>query len=559
MDRVFNKSSFGTLASHFKSIKRTEIVKFVLLSCLIVLIAPIIENSLYLFSFNYVVYEDFVSWYFPVGFRVVCYLFFPLRYWPALAVGFTLGQISYVWYFYDVPLDDALYRLVSFACREFLILTPLLLAKLFKVRLDIQTVKSAVTVLFIAISYRFIRSMLIILPSDSQNKYRLIADEDRFEMMLAHQLGGIITTLIMLLFAFHAKTIYQQLNKLITKEVSTLLVQLCFCLTVFIGVYLFEPKSLYLLRMLAIFPLIWFSYRYGALGALSYASVTVISLLINVYGVNETELLLTTQLYIISYSVLALLLSAFVTELNKSKSALLEQNKELIELSTLTQNLASKVVNVQESERSQLSQELHDDIGQNLTALKTNIAILEKKTANHNELASTITRLQNVSSHMYDSVYRLMHWLRPRLLDELGLEAALKSELFSEHLNEAGIAYQCKISGPIDNLNDDFKIAIFRICQEASTNAVKHSLATEFSIDITYLQNKLEVIINDNGIGLSAQPNSNSKGGFGVLGIVERVSVLNGKTQFKNGECGGLTIMINFTTTHNGYSAVAIN
>jgi len=340
MDRVFNKNYFVPPALKLKSPQRSDIVKFVLFSCLIVLIAPVIENSLYLFSFNYVVYEDFVSWYFPVGFRVVCYLFFPLRYWPALTVGFTLGQISYVWYYYDVPMNDLAYRLLRAATREYMILTPLILAKLFKVRLDIQTVKSAVTVLFIAISYRFIRSMLIILPSDSQNKYRLIADEDRFEMMLAHQLGGIITTLIMLLFAFHAKTIYQQLNKLITKEVGTLLVQLCFCLTVFIGVYLFEPKSLYLLRMLAIFPLIWFSYRYGALGALSYASVTVISLLINVYGVNETELLLTTQLYIISYSVLALLLSAFVTELNKSKSALLEQNKELIELSTLTQNLA---------------------------------------------------------------------------------------------------------------------------------------------------------------------------------------------------------------------------
>ncbi len=547
MDRVFNKNYFVPPALKLKNPQRSDIVKFVLFSCLIVLIAPVIENSLYLFSFNYVVYEDFVSWYFPVGFRVVCYLFFPLRYWPALTVGFTLGQISYVWYYYNVPMNDLAYRLLRAATREYMILTPLILAKLFKVRLDIQTVKSAVTVLFIAISYRFIRSMLIILPSDSQNKYRLIADEDRFEMMLAHQLGGIITTLIMLLFAFHAKTIYQQLNKLITKEVGTLLVQLCFCLTVFIGVYLFEPKSLYLLRMLAIFPLIWFSYRYGALGALSYASVTVISLLINVYGMNETELLLTTQLYIISYSVLALLLSAFVTELNKSKSALLEQNKELIELSTLTQNLATKVVNVQESERSQLSQELHDDIGQNLTALKTNIAILEKKTANHNELASTITRLQNVSSHMYDSVYRLMHWLRPRLLDELGLEAALKSELFSEHLNEAGIAYQCNINGPIDSLNDDFKIAIFRICQEASTNAVKHSLATEFSIDITYQESELEIIISDNGIGLPEHKNSNSKGGFGVLGIVERVSVLKGKTLFKNGECGGLTIMINFT------------
>ncbi|MEQ3442892.1 MASE1 domain-containing protein [Pseudoalteromonas sp. BZP1] len=546
MDRVFNKNYFVPLALKFKSTQRSDIVKFALFSCLIVLIAPVIENSLYLFSFNYVVYEDFVSWYFPVGFRVVCYLFFPLRYWPALTVGFTLGQISYVWYYYNVPMNDLAYRLLRAATREYMILTPLILAKLFKVRLDIQTVKSAVTVLFIAISYRFIRSMLIILPSDSQNKYRLIADENRFEMMLAHQLGGIITTLIMLLFAFHAKTIYQQLNKLITKEVSTLLVQLCFCLTVFIGVYLFEPKSLYLLRMLAIFPLIWFSYRYGALGALSYASVTVISLLINVYGVNETELLLTTQLYIISYSVLALLLSAFVTELNESKSALLEQNKELIELSTLTQNLATKVVNVQESERSQLSQELHDDIGQNLTALKTNIAILEKKTANHNELASTITRLQNVSSHMYDSVYRLMHWLRPRLLDELGLEAALKSELFSEHLNEAGIAYQCKISGPIDSLNDDFKIAIFRICQEASTNAVKHSLATEFSIDITYQENELEIIICDNGMGLHEQEHTHPKSGFGVTGIIERVTLLNGKCLFLNKNNHGLCIEIRF-------------
>ncbi|HAU04510.1 MAG TPA: hypothetical protein DCS78_06545, partial [Pseudoalteromonas shioyasakiensis] len=145
MDRVFNRNYFVPLALKLKSTQRSDIVKFVLFSCLIVLIAPVIENSLYLFSFNYVVYEDFVSWYFPVGFRVVCYLFFPLRYWPALAVGFTLGQISYVWYFYDVPLDDLLYRLVSYACREFLILTPLVLAKLFKVRLDIQTVKSAVT------------------------------------------------------------------------------------------------------------------------------------------------------------------------------------------------------------------------------------------------------------------------------------------------------------------------------------------------------------------------------------------------------------------------------
>ncbi len=93
-------------------------------------------------------------------------------------------------------------------------------------------------------------------------------------------------------------------------------------------------------------------------------------------------------------------------------------------------------------------------------------------------------------------------------------------KFYEEHLEFTG-----NRSGPIDSLNDDFKIAIFRICQEASTNAVKHSLATEYSTDITYLQNKLKVIICDNGIGLSEQSNSNSKGGFGVLGIVERVSV----------------------------------
>lgn len=548
MDGVLRHFHYQFLSHKLNSLSATQIVKFLLLSLLIVIVAPIIETLLYLFSFNYVVYEDFVSWYFPVGFRVICYLFLPLRYWPALTIGFTLGQIFYVWYYYDVALDNLCYRLLSSASREYMILTPLILAKLLKVRLDIKTLRSAVSVIFIAISYRFIRSMLIVLPEGTKNKYALIAAEDRFEMMLAHQLGGILTTLLLLLLAFYVKTLFEQRKYLLKSKNIMLAFQLTLCFMAFYSTFLIEPKSVYLLRMLAIFPLLWFSFQFGALGALSYGTLTAVTLLVNVFAVNETELLLTTQLYLISYSVLALLLSALITELNHSKGELLKQNQELVTLSALTQNLATKVVHVQESERSQLSQELHDDIGQNLTALKTNIAILAKKTQHHDELSNTITRLENVSSTMYDSVYRLMHWLRPRLLDELGLAAALQSELFSEHLAEAGIAYQCHITGPINDLSDEFQIAIFRICQEASTNAVKHSLATQLEVNITLNNDLLTITINDNGIGLNGQQQLESKSGFGMDGIRERVSLLNGNCQFTHNVSGGLAINIHFDT-----------
>lgn len=546
MERVIAGIKLQHLLSQIEAITPTQIKRYLIICALIIFLAPAVEIGFYLFSFNFVVYENFVSWYFPVGVRVVCYLFFPLRYWPALTIGFTLGQIIYTWHFYDEALSDIPYRLAKYMLLEYLILLPVIAIKLLKIPINISTVKNAVIVIFAAISYRLIRSTILIAFSDRNDKYRLIADEDRFEMILAHQLGGIVTILIMLLLFFSGKMLYKNCRSLISKDSIQLIAQLIICLCLFITAYQLEPKSLYLLRMLAIFPLIWFSYSFGALGALSYGSITVITLLVNVYGSSQTELMLNTQLYIITFSVLAILLSAFVTELNKSKAALLNQNKELIELSTLTQNLATKVVNVQESERSQLSQELHDDIGQNLTALKTNIAILEKKSATHNELDNTILRLKNVSNHMYDSVYRLMHWLRPRLLDELGLSTALKSELFSENLKDAGVSYNCKINGSIDTLTEDYKIAIFRICQEASTNTIKHSLATEFSINITYLENQLEIIIRDNGIGLPEQ--SNSIVGFGVLGIAERVSVLNGKCYFTNSKNGGLTININFIT-----------
>lgn len=548
MERVIAGIKLQHLLPQIKAITPTQVKRYLIACTLIIFLAPAIEIGFYLFSFNFVVYENFVSWYFPAGVRVVCYLFFPLRYWPALTIAFTLGQILYTWHFYDEALSDIPYRLAKSMLREYLILLPVIAIKLLKIPLNINTVKNAVIVIFAAISYRLIRSIIIIAFNDRNNKYRLIADEERFEMILAHQLGGIIPILIMLLLFFSGMVLYKKWHILISENSAKLIGQLIICLCLFITAYQLEPKSLYLLRMLAIFPLIWFSYSFGALGALSYGSITVITLLVNVYGSSHTELMLNTQLYIITYSVLAILLSAFVTELNKSKTALLNQNKELIELSSLTQNLATKVVNVQESERSQLSQELHDDIGQNLTALKTNIAILEKKSASYNELDNTILRLKNVSNHMYDSVYRLMHWLRPRLLDELGLEAALKSELFSENLKDAGVSYSCKINGPVDTLTENYKIAIFRICQEASTNTMKHSLATEFSIDIAYNRDQLEIIIKDNGIGLFEQSNSNFNSGFGIIGIYERVAVLNGECKFKNNTNGGLTITIQFTT-----------
>ncbi|MEI8642377.1 histidine kinase [Pseudoalteromonas sp. Hal099] len=165
------------------------------------------------------------------------------------------------------------------------------------------------------------------------------------------------------------------------------------------------------------------------------------------------------------------------------------------------------MVTVQENERKHLSQELHDELGQNLTALKTDLAILSHIS---NEKTQTfVTTLKNNANAMYDSVYQLMHYLRPRELDELGLKKAMVQGRLKSLLNQANISYE--VSFTLEQaLSKEHEIAVYRICQEAVTNCIKHSNANLLTINIKSSEHFSELEIRDNGDSVKLTDNTGS-------------------------------------------------
>jgi len=194
------------------------------------------------------------------------------------------------------------------------------------------------------------------------------------------------------------------------------------------------------------------------------------------------------------------------------------------------------MVTVQENERKHLSQELHDELGQNLTALKTDLAILSHIS---NEKTQTfVTTLKNNANAMYDSVYQLMHYLRPRELDELGLKKAMIQGRLKSLLNQANISYEVSFTLQ-QALSKEHEIAVYRICQEAVTNCIKHSNANSLTITIKSSEHFIELEISDNGDGVKLTDNT---GHYGLAFMQERSSALGGSFEVINN--GGFTIKV---------------
>ncbi|HQM88177.1 MAG TPA: sensor histidine kinase [Methylotenera sp.] len=206
---------------------------------------------------------------------------------------------------------------------------------------------------------------------------------------------------------------------------------------------------------------------------------------------------------------------------------------------------------MQESERKRIARDLHDDLGQYLSAIKAQAASLLVELDSATEIHLTAKSIAASADHAYVATRNLMHSLRPVALDDLGLSAAL------EHLVDTwqSINFEAKrvnpetkhtnyilaIEGDIDELKDSAKIAIFRIIQEALTNCAKHAHANTIHVSIVKHQENLKLSIIDDGIGCDTKLPTF---GFGLLGIQERVDALNGQLQIISGHKLGLKMFI---------------
>ena len=183
--------------------------------------------------------------------------------------------------------------------------------------------------------------------------------------------------------------------------------------------------------------------------------------------------------------------------------------------------LSQQLVNTQEEERKNLSRELHDHIAQVLTGLRMELGRIERASA---AAGPAVAECKKLVDDMFRTVRNLALGLRPSMLDDFGLQAALEWHA-RDFMSRYAITVDLKMDGEFDTLPDKHRTCVYRIVQEAMTNCVRHAQAKNIQIGLMAEGDQLRVSISDDGVGLDP---AHRRKGLGLRGIDERVRELRG-------------------------------
>lgn len=211
---------------------------------------------------------------------------------------------------------------------------------------------------------------------------------------------------------------------------------------------------------------------------------------------------------------------------------------------------ATLITRVQEEERRRLSRELHDDTAQALIALALGLDGLERAlgTLDLSEKdREWLASLQKLAAHTLEGVRRACRDLRPSVLDDLGLRAAL--EWLSDSSSSRGVPCTFTYRGTPLVTKPEEEIAIFRIVQEALSNIWRHSKATQAEIELAYLPEKLHIAIHDNGKGFASQKTldiaRNPQSSLGLIGMRERAALIGATLTIRSSIGNGCHVELN--------------
>lgn len=203
--------------------------------------------------------------------------------------------------------------------------------------------------------------------------------------------------------------------------------------------------------------------------------------------------------------------------------------------------LGRAVWRVQEDERRRLARELHDGVGQNLTALKHRLAMLGAGLApGQDALRAQLEAAIALTSATLDDTRELSRLLRPPILDDLGLEPALRWLVRSVR-ESSGLAVELQVD-PLPALGDDASTLLFRIAQEALNNAAKHAGAARVTVRLEVRDGGLALAVEDDGIGCTPAMAARG-GGSGLSGMRERLRLYGGQLQLRSAPGAGMQVL----------------
>jgi signal transduction histidine kinase len=228
-------------------------------------------------------------------------------------------------------------------------------------------------------------------------------------------------------------------------------------------------------------------------------------------------------------------------ELRASEAKLQKTNDNL-------RRLAAHAESIKESERKRIAREIHDDLGQNLLALRIEVDLLASRTGRHPRLnARTRWMLEQIDAAV-KSVRQIINDLRPNVLD-LGLTAAVDWQI-AEFQRRTGLSCELVAHNHDLHVSDRCATTLFRILQESLTNVSRHARATKVRVELAVDRESISMTVSDNGVGLTSA-GGQKPGSFGLVGIEERVRILGGKCIITGEPHAGTTVHVSIPAANN--------
>lgn len=218
--------------------------------------------------------------------------------------------------------------------------------------------------------------------------------------------------------------------------------------------------------------------------------------------------------------------------------------RELEENRQLTQLIQGHV----EEERRNLARELHDELGQYVTAIKTIGASIANRTGSAPEVQTSAQTIVSVAARIYDAMHGIISRLRPSALDNLGLTETLQDSITAWQSRHPELKFKLDFSGRLDDLGETINITVYRVVQECLTNVIRHAQATNVEIAVKRQLaaagacEMLRLAVCDDGKGTPEE--AVQDGHFGLLGMRERVQALNGSFSIDNAPNRGFCINV---------------
>ena len=477
-------------------------------------------SGLWVFLFGF----SHAFWFLPAGLRFVALMYTRPVYWPVLIVGEWLG-IAYLNQQYTNYASVFEHIIPSYLPS---LIYPVVIGLV--LRVHSSKVKGAngvidqadlvsITVAIIVAGLVSATCLFMLMPG--ANPF-LVFEKFSIDGILSYALGDIAGVL----FAWSTVEFIKSFTAMDQSARYVFVKNAAFLTLPFVIAFLFLlPVFEWAALALMFIPIVFLALKNGWAGATF--SLMALNIIAGFYywQTGNTVVLFDTQIFLVSVGFTGLFLGAAISRQS--------------ELMTDVRNISQRVITTQETERNRIARDLHDHIGQELTALTLRVAILRKRASAG--LETDFDLLDQLAARVFHDVHEIVGELSPRELSNFGLNRSLESPLFHEMLETAGVSYTTSIDTGITDIPEQVQVAVFRISQEALSNIAKHSSATKCTLKLWLVDRQgkktVRLKIQDDGAGFDTD---NYAPGHGLQNIKDRVQALLGRIELSSGEWGTL-------------------